>query len=389
MMRKTRKAPFAKLSSAPTKLAIALSTVVAAQALAEGYPNHQFGAYYRMDLQVNSTNPSDEDINGTVDQNEDGTNTKFTNNTLRLNFAGDLTDMTSYRFRFRPGRAADDTDIDGFNGAVDYAYLTHEVSDNFAVRGGKFFWLGHCGREGDYNGQDVYLFSSACDGPDYKTGFGLMPMFGGHTFVLSVVNGSDETEDNHANVGFGISWYGDFGGTVMPIAYYGTQPNTEQKNPTTGVTLATGEATTDTYMGGGVRVDFGLGFVEADYIDKTVEGRATNNATDEKTTSYAFAARARLMNGSLQPHVKYTIDQFDDDDSNDATTDSWDRQAYSVALEYYPEMYKENGVDWRVHLVYTNKDYTFDRDNKDDFTETQILFGFAFNFTNAGPKKMM
>jgi hypothetical protein len=382
MMSKTQKATFAKPSSLPTKLAIALSAVVATQAFAAEYPNHQFGLYYRADLLLNS---SDDDTDAKVDKNDELKSKHFSANTIRLNFAGDLTDATSYRVRYRPNRAGDNSDKDKFGSNLDYAYLTHNVNDNFAVRAGKFFWTGRCGREGDYNGQDVYVYSATCNngGTDYKTGVGFMPMFNGQTLVLSVVNG-DESEANHSEFSYGIAYYGDFAdGMVKPIAYWSSEASTEQKDATG---TKTAEGVNNTEYGIGTRVDFGMAFVEADYLFAEVKDRALVNETDDEYTSLVLAARFMLMNGALQPHLKYIMDEFDDGVSNKASTTSYDRTAYNLALEYYPEMYKEKGVDWRVHLAYTATEKDFDQTAKDKIKDSQVILGFSFNFTNGGPK---
>lgn len=388
MMRKTQKATFAKPSSLPTKLAIALSSVMAAQAFAADYPNHEFGLYYRADLLIND---SDNKNNKQADENDEFRSRHFAGNTIRVNFAGDLTDQTSYRVRWRPNRAPDDSDKDGFNRNFDYAYMTHNFNDNFAVRAGKFFWAARCGREGDYNGQDVYVYSATCNngGSDYATGIGFMPMFAGQTLVLSVANG-DESEANHSNFSYGISWYGNIAdGMLLPIAYYKTESETKQKTYNAGppVTVTTDEkAVTDTEWGIGTRLAMDNFFFELDYMTAKKEDDDPTNPMDEEYKSWVFAARAMLMNGSFQPHIKYVMDEYDDDDKNKQTTNSGDATRMAVALEYYPEMYKKKGVDWRVHLAWVQEDYDFENTNIKDWKDTQWILGFSFNFTNAGPK---
>lgn len=384
MMSKTRKATFAKPSSLPTKLAIALSAVAVTPAFAADYPNHQFGLDLRTDLVFND---SDEKPN----KNKEKKSSHFKTKAIRLNFQGDLTDQTAYRVRYRLNKETDPkaggaTDKDDVPDAVDYAYLTHKVNDSFSVRGGKFFWLGNCGREGDYAGQDNYLYSDGCGGIDFRTGVGLMPTFAGQSFVLSVVNG-DESEANHANFGYGLTWYGDIaGGMIQPIVSYGLLPNTERKDNATGVKNA--DSTTNTHVAIGTRINFGSAFVEADYLLIEEPDRKENGVDekDDETSSIVLAARVKLMDDAFQPHIKYIMDEFDDGISNKATTESYDRTGWALALEYYPDMYKDKGVNWRVHAAYWQTEKDFEMTGADKIKDSQFLVGFSWGFTNAGPK---
>lgn len=413
-MRKTQKATFAKPSSLPTKLAIALSSVMAAQAFAADYPNHHFGVGIRTDLKFNNSDVK-------PNKNKENKSNEFGIEYLRLNFAGDLTPQTSYRVRFHLNRDtnprpnsyavtwkgagpdgltgtaatnADDvyevnasgaTNKEGVSSAVDYAYLTHNLNDNFAVRAGKFFWNGVCGREGDYNGEDVYFYSDACNQTAfYKTGIGFMPMFSGQTLVLAITNG-DTSQSNHRNFGYGVTWYGDIAdGMIQPIVAYAVDPSTEQKDNVSGT--KTKEAANKTYLTVGTRINFGDHFFEVDYVDTKSEDDTVNSSMDEQWKSWVFAARARLMGGSFQPYLKYVMDEYDDDDSNKASTSSYDRTGWGIALEYYPEMLKGKGTDWRVHAAYDERKTKFDMTGAKDVKDSVFRLGFSWVFTNAGTK---
>lgn len=400
-MRKTPKATCFKPTMLPTRLAVALSSVIAVQAMAADYPNHQFGLYMRADLQMND---SDDKSDLKVDKNDDKRSKKFSLSSLKVNFSGDLTDQTAYRVRWKPGSTVFSKeqiksflsekqipDIDGLPGKIDYAYITHKFNDSFSLRAGKFFWTARCGREGDYNGEDVYLYSGTCDNTgvgNYKLGVGLMPSFAGQDFIISVANG-DDTQENHSNFSYAVSWYGHlWNDMIQPIAYYGTNAKTEQYDstrPGSQTFIKTSESVTDTEWGIGTRVMIrDMAFVEADYIRFDQKDAAVTGATDDEFTSIVLAARLMLMDKAIQPHVKYFMDTFDDGTSNDQT--SFDGTGWALALEYYPEMYKDKGVNWRFHLAYQQNEKDFKFSGRDKIKTSQFLLGMSFGFTNAGSK---
>lgn len=419
MLKKTEvtsvKPRFAAGMSAPTKLAIALVSAVAVQAFADDYPKHSFGLYWRSDLQINSSDDK-------ADKNDEEDSMKFANNTTRLNFTGPLDDMTSYRVRFRLGRTGDaSNDIENHSSQVDYAYIDRKIMGDHKIRMGKFFFHGSGGREGDYAGQDVYLYSLAGQATTaYRLGVGFMPSIAGQNFVLSVVNGADLGEKNHSQLGYGAAWWGNIAdGMVQPIVSYAMLNSTEQKCNqkaiddanslktvyevgNAAVTKKIAEASkascysktvgykykksaTDTYYAIGARVNLDMAMFEADYIG-VEKGARVDTDKDYKANSIVLLAQAKLMDNMFRPHIKYEMSELKDPKTKALTTDDMDkdRTAYTVALEYYPNGGKKGRVDWRVHAAYTEykDDYNKRNTSLKDETVSQFLLGFSANFTN-------
>ena len=348
--------------------------LVSAQSFAEsGFPNHQVGLYMRADAQANQSDNS-ADINGDEDSN------RFQFNYLRLNFKGQLNDKTSYRIRYRLDKSLDaGNGIDSTGPGVNYAYIDRTVTDNLKVRLGKQYFAGVCGREGDYSGQDVYKYSLTCDvNPFYRTGVALMPSFNGQSFVFSAVNTGDETS-NQDEFGYAASWYGNLAeGMFEPIVAYVYFPRTEQKGAGGAITA---KSSADSYLTVGTRFTKDIVQLEADYMRADIESRGT--AEDESYDTLALQARFFLMGGKLQPLVKFETSSYDDGALNNAGADgAFDRNAYTLALEYYPDHGKE-GVDWRMHVAYWQTTDDFDSAATKDIDTSQLLLGFSFNFTGA------
>ncbi len=376
-MKKQQQKTMKRIGVMPTALAMAISSVAATQAFAET-PNHKFGVYLRSDLVMNS---NDND----ADTNDDGDSTRFQINSIRMNWAGDLNDKTSYRVRYRLHKSADVSEKDNTPSALDYAYLDRKVSDTVKIRAGKHFLPASGGREGDYSGLDVYLYSMAGDNVlAYETGVTGMFDVAGQSLSLSVFNGAGET--NQSGLGYGVGYYGDFAnGMVQPIASYYVVNSTEQEavtdvldDPTTSkdesvIGSAEKDAQTNAYLSAGVRVNFAPAHVEVDYIN-IVSGAFVDGAEDQAITSIVAKAGADLMGGSVKPQLKFESSKIE----NAAYVDGadLDRTGISAAVEYYPE------PEWRVHAAYTTYTDAPDADGAEDIKTDQIILGFSFIFTN-------
>ena len=349
--------------------------LVSAQSFAEsGFPNHQVGLYMRADAQANQSDNS-ADINGDEDSN------RFQFNYLRLNFKGQLNDKTSYRIRYRLDKSLDaGNGIDSTGPGVNYAYIDRTVTDNLKVRVGKQYFAGVCGREGDYSGQDVYKYSLTCDvNPFYRTGVALMPSFNGQSFVFSAVNTGDETS-NQDDFGYAATWYGNLAeGMFEPIVSYVYFPRTEQKAAGGAITA---KSSADSYFTVGTRFTKDIVQLEADYMRADIESRIGEE--DQSYDTLALQARLFMMGGKLQPLVKFETSSSDGGDVN--TDDNFkplDRNAYTVALEYYPDRGKDGVNNFRVHAAYWKSTDDFKNSAKKDLDTSQLLLGFSLNFTGA------
>lgn len=365
-MKKQQQKTMKRIGVMPTALAMAISSVAATQAFAET-PNHNFGLYLRSDLVQTSPDGADTDPVG------------FQTSEVRMNFAGDLNEKTSYRIRFRLNKDTEEgsqgDDIDNSSDSLRYAYLTRKVSDTVKVRAGKHFAPASGGREGDYSGLDVYHYSLAGNKVlAYKTGVSGYFDVAGQSLSVSVFNGDGTEEQDSGGLAYGVGYYGDFaGGMVQPIASYYVSNSSDHAavadDPATFAdeTKAEEEAATDTFLSAGVRVNFAPAHVELDYLAVTQGGHG-DGADDTEISSIVLKVGADLMGGKIKPQVKYSTSESETGSAKE------EQDAFAVALEYYPE------PEWRVHAAYISESNT--DVNDDETTDNQMLVGFSFAFTN-------
>lgn len=148
---------------------------------------------------------------------------KFYFKTGRLDYSGKATDDISFRARLAFNKSAT-TNIDAAQTAVELAYLTHKMSDNFSLTAGKFATdIG--GFEGTTSGADLYATSTFYTPSGnattvwgtkdllYMTGAKLSGTFEGNAIHLMVLNETDTkagpTNSQNSNM-FGIVYKGSF-----------------------------------------------------------------------------------------------------------------------------------------------------------------------------------
>ena len=321
------------------------------------YPTFKFGLIMRGDLVQNSSDSTGKNV----------ATKNFSVGNVRINLSGMLDENTDYRVRYRLSKdsTGTGTNTDHVTSSTDYAYITHKLDADTKVRLGKFFATGVSGREGDYGGQDVYLYSLVGDNTSaYETGAGVYHNIGDQQIVLSVFNATNKAADNQNSLGAGISWYGNLSnGMVKPIAGFA------YKSGVNG-----GDATT--YYGAGARVTQGNMYVEGDLLGMKV-GNGSGYADDQTMTSLVLNARMMLMGGKVQPIAKVFFDKSKQDSSK---ANQYKRQGISLAAEYYPN-HGGNGVDWRVHVAVNHVHKKFDDSGyAPKENDTTLLTGFDFAF---------
>ncbi|MEA9357017.1 hypothetical protein SHI21_12405 [Bacteriovorax sp. PP10] len=260
---------------------------------------------------------------------------------------------------FKPNPTTDN----GTSGLVDEAYLTKRFEALSVIVGKQAVMTG--GRENDYSGRDVYMFSRFADSitknlVGASAGYS---MFGQNAYIQYL----QQTDANQTPLTdkkvIGAAYYGEWmNKMIMPIVSY-HKLGTDRPGAY------------NTQMVGSLRVNVDKFFVEADYL--VLKQEKLTAAGDAKLNTIVAHARY-LFDQGFQPFVKY----INEDGKKGyggivaGSTDS-ERSAFEVGLEYYPT----KDEDMRYHVVYDNSTSKKTSPGPTQKVEEQKIFaGIAFNY---------
>jgi hypothetical protein len=326
------------------------------------YPTFKFGMIMRGDLVQNSSDASGKNV----------ATKNFSVGNVRINLSGMLDENTDYRVRYRLSKdsTGTGTNTDHLTKSTDYAYITHKLDADNKVRLGKHFVGTAGGREQDYGGQDVYLYSLVGDNTmAYATGVSLYHKVAGQEIQLTAFNATNSNAkspaDHQNSLGASIGWYGNLSdGMIKPIAGVSYKSGVNGNRSTL-------------YYGAGARVTpNSLLYVEADLLGIR-KGTSAQSQDDIKMNSLVLNSRMYLNGGKIQPIAKVFFDKSKQDSTTG--TNNFKRQGISLAAEYHPN-YGTKKVDWRLHVAFNHLHTKYDSSNYAKANDNTFLTGFDFSF---------
>jgi hypothetical protein len=304
------------------------------------------------------------------------TSAAFKVSRLRLDYQGKAFEGLTYRVRLNMLAAgAQDTttgkyygasvsERDGVTGLVDFAYITHQMTENQALTLGKqVLMLG--GHELSNNPGDMYFISEA--GKELAAffmagGATLANVYGDHKFVVSVANNSTDVTNGTTSYKFNqtrnlavLGYVGKFmDGSLQPIFDYGTE----------GYVATSGTGYKNTYMTLGLRYTQPTFGVDAEY--HTNQKSADDAASTKNTTTSMYVNARYNLNDTMGLLFKMDNAQK----KTEAATSTTDKYVTTgLAFEYKPM----KDVNFRYHASYNTQ--TITPDGLDGRTTNTIYVG--------------
>ena len=283
----------------------------------------------------------------------------LTTSYLRLVTAAQVNPTTKLKLvlDFQPTSTVDN----GLSNTVDEASLTKTIN-NFSVIIGKQFVLTG-GRENDYSGRDIYLYSEFSDTvTDNLTGVSAGYTFAAQNLYLQYLQQTDSAKNPLSDKKvIGAAFYGDFlDKMIMPIISYHK--------------LGTNRpGAYDIQTAVGLRFNIQNFIVEADYL--MFEQEKMSNGDRELTS---IVGHLRYVHENFQPFVKYIKDDGKKGYAGIISgAEKSERTSFEVGLEYVPN----KDEDMRYHVVYDNmKSEKKSPAPTSEVKEQKIYAGVAFNF---------
>lgn len=224
---------------------------------------------------------------------------------------------------------------DAANSIVNYAYITHNATDMFAVSAGKMNLL-TAGIEGQYNGADIYFTSLGGSGQKRNlTGvsFDVAPVENNWVSVFAV-NNDDTTDNNQKKMGYGLTYKGSFMDKSLTVLANYVSTHTGAQDAEKARNL----------MGVGVKyLPMADLTIDLDYFNNVDKEAAGTN--DAKTSS--IVAQVRYTVDQWSPIVKFESSNYD----TGVDASSYDRTRMGVAVEYKPETDK----NFRYHVAWDSQ----------------------------------
>jgi len=283
----------------------------------------------------------------------------LTTSYLRLITLSKVNETTSLKLAldFQPTSTVDN----GLSNTVDTATLTKTVNAFSFIIGKQAVLTG--GRENDYSGRDIYLYSKFVDSVTKNlTGLSVAYTFAGHDLYLQYLQQTDSTKNPLVDKKVvGAAYYGSFlDKMIMPIISYHK--------------LGTNRpGAYDIQTAVGLRFNVQNFIVEADYLMLEQEKTATG---DKELTS--IVGHVRYVYGGFQPFVKFIKDDGKKGYAGIISgADKSERTSFEVGLEYVPN----KDEDMRYHVVYDNmKSEQKSPAPTSEVKEQKLFAGVAFNF---------
>lgn len=283
----------------------------------------------------------------------------------KITLSGDVAEGLAFIGRLDLKKVKGDDGRDELGSMVEYAYLTHTLTDMFAVKAGKLY-TNNCGLEtGSNNGGDIYVYSAQNPCFDNQAGVALDAKFGDHVVTLEAFNSSAASANGENVNGMGLSYKGKVS-VLTPHISYSTDPKGDAGDETSLL---------GTYLTAGTELAVIEGYnIQLEYISTSFSGKKANG--DTATASIAGpVVLIKGTEGMYRPYFKYAMaDTSDKDgltygkDKNDkALTDKAKNTDMALALEVYPT------EKMRYHVAYVSS--TRKPDGGPTTTETKILAG--------------
>lgn len=320
---------------------------------------------------------------------------KFILNTGRVDFKGDLNTDISYRLRLRfdkdtSSASAYNSNENATNG-VDYAYITHKMSDSCSLTVGKQASdIG--GIEGNTPSADIYLLS-----PSYS-GFGSGDVFATsdkftvgannyafrgikadlymtgakytHKFsdsqILSVGAYNNEGVQSPQNKSMlGAIYNGFFSDKAfrLLLSYH-----TAAANRLDTATSKYSDKDMSTYLAAGLGYKLDVWDFTFDYLLNTIKGNDSTAAADYTFTNSTMILNIRYAMENWTPILRYYMS----DDKLDISTTSANKGMHSgigVAAEYKPN----KDANFRYHFAANS--HTYKPNTGNDLTALEVLAG--------------
>ena len=284
---------------------------------------------------------------------------------LKLDFQGSLGADNSFRTRIDPlkvDKATAKNVRDGVSSYVDFAFITHNLNEDWSVAMGKII-TGMGGVEAMNNPADLYLRSTAGDEVAsiyWPTGAQVVGKFGDHKLTINAANISDDvtSSSNLSSTShlFGLTYTSKLAdGMIMPnLSYHSESFNDSSLNKTTKY-----------YLAAGAKLVVNTFDIEFDYLNNNRK-YDTQSTQLLDTQSLVALVRYSLEMGSV--HTKYETSALK---TAISATDSAKSTINGITLAYEFKPVKDD--NWRAHIAATQKDTK--ADGVDTKTEKKIFVG--------------
>ena len=272
--------------------------------------------------------------------------TKFSIERARLDLMGNFSNTTKYRLRLRFDQSSD---VKGYNqtGTIDYAYVSHQVSETFGVLVGKQLSK-HGGPVGSFTPSDnsYYIHNSVRKLLVRTTGISLdYRPSEDHYLSLRISNPQsldradrgDEEISNPKSHSIGFVYNGKFGAIKPAFSYY-ISPNDRYSrirfaDDGSGIeSESIFEKTENTYMGIGAAYETESIAASLSLLTASIEGKkpvGSNPFDDEKLKSIHIMGSYKF--DSLKPRL------FVESTAQERGQSSYDLLSAALVLEYFPE----------------------------------------------------
>lgn len=245
---------------------------------------------------------------------------------------------------------------------VDEAYITKKAGDFSVIIGKQSVLTG--GRENDYSGSDIYLYSRFLETFGYYfTGVSAGYTQFGQNFYLQYLEQSDSTSTPLTDKKvIGAAYYGDLlDKKIMPIISYhkfGTSRAGSYNN----------------VLSVGLRFNIEKFLIEGDYLVNELEKLSAEG--DAKITSVVTHVRY-IFDQGFQPFAKFITEKGKKGFTGIVSGSSEsERKAFEVGLEYFPS----KDEDFRYHVVYNNSDSKQTSPSTTKVEEQKLYAGIMFNY---------
>lgn len=295
---------------------------------------------------------------------------------LKLDYQGKVSDELSFRFRMNGLYNAETAATrDSMSKLVDFAYLTHKMTDNQSLIMGKHqLAMGGWEGNGDNPG-DVYYYSVAAKeaiAAFWQTGATLVNTYGDHTFNVSMANNTSEvtgtitptnnpfspstvtTATNQTRKTAGVSYVGKFmDGALQPWIGYFTesyQASEAKKN----------------YMSAGIRYAHSMFDLDFDYHSHAYSADGSNIGL---TNTNSIAARLRYkLNDTMGLVAKV-------DSSSKTYDDTTDYKVAFTGMAFAFEYKPVKDSNFRYHAAYVMESAKPDTTGAETYAVNTVYVG--------------
>lgn len=274
---------------------------------------HEFGLEFRTDLEweKNESEYQTGGVNSTM---------KFIVQRAHIELKGDIDNDTQYRMRLRWNKDFSKSEDSSEHG-LEYWYIRYRWNENLKIQAGKQFVL-QGGREGIYNGIDVYGYSRIGKRIQdlYQVGASAFYDLSSHGFLQQIValqltNQLDENAQNQSFPSINVAWYGNFNnGLVEPTAQFGvfTHAKEFEFDDQDQKSKDTSDSYNENILSLGARINLENWRIELDILTrnqeeyrKLVNGTIINNPNTNENSLVVFI---KQEGNYLQPFGKWIYD---------------------------------------------------------------------------------